>query len=213
MLFVYVDDILALSHQAESVIKEIAQFFKTKESSIKPHKIYLGTNTSRLQLPDGHEVWVTFPQTYVKNSIKVIKKLLDKDSNSYALKSKVSNPFPTGYKPEVVLQMNLILTLPPISCNLSAFSIGPLKLVILTFTLRSPCFPNTNAILILAILKWFTITSPTSNITLTWDILLLIQRRPTSMNLFLFTMLIGRSSMAMSKRNYHPICLSRGDTR
>ena len=51
MLFVYVDDILALSHQTESVIKEIAQFFKTKEGSIKPPEIYLGANISTLQLP------------------------------------------------------------------------------------------------------------------------------------------------------------------
>ena len=53
MLFVYVDDILALSHQAENAIKEITAFYKAKDGSIKPPDIYLGANISRMQLPEG----------------------------------------------------------------------------------------------------------------------------------------------------------------
>jgi hypothetical protein len=102
MLFVYVDDILVLSRQAELVIKEIAQFFKTKEGSIKPPNIYLGANIFKVQLPDGHKVWATSPWAHVKNAIQVMEKLFNEDGNGYTLKSKVSNPFPTGgYKPEV----------------------------------------------------------------------------------------------------------------
>jgi hypothetical protein len=41
MLFVYVNDILALSHQAKERIEEITTFFKAKEGSIKPPDIYL----------------------------------------------------------------------------------------------------------------------------------------------------------------------------
>jgi hypothetical protein len=52
MLFVYVDDILALNHQAEDAIKEItACFYKAKDGSIKPPDIYLSTNISCMQLP------------------------------------------------------------------------------------------------------------------------------------------------------------------
>ena len=57
MLFVYVDDILALSHQAKEATEEITTFYKAKEGSIKPPEIYLGANVSKMQLPDGHEVW------------------------------------------------------------------------------------------------------------------------------------------------------------
>jgi hypothetical protein len=39
MLFVYVDDILALSHQAIESIQEITNFFKAKDGSIKPPEI------------------------------------------------------------------------------------------------------------------------------------------------------------------------------
>ena len=75
MLFVYVDDILAFSHQAEDAIKEITTFFKAKDGSIKPPEIYLGANVSKMQLPDGREVWSTSPRTYVKNSILVVERL------------------------------------------------------------------------------------------------------------------------------------------
>ena len=39
MLFVYVDNILALSHQSEMAIMEIMQFFTAKEGSVKPPEI------------------------------------------------------------------------------------------------------------------------------------------------------------------------------
>ena len=73
MLFVYVDDILALSHQATAAITEITQFFTAKEGSMKPLEIYLGANISKIQTPDGREVWATSPCTYVKNSIQVVE--------------------------------------------------------------------------------------------------------------------------------------------
>jgi hypothetical protein len=41
MLFVYVDDILALSHRAKDAIHEITEFYKAKEGSVKPPEIYL----------------------------------------------------------------------------------------------------------------------------------------------------------------------------
>jgi hypothetical protein len=44
MLFVYVDNILALSHKAKDAIKEITTFYKAKEGSIKPLEIYLGAD-------------------------------------------------------------------------------------------------------------------------------------------------------------------------
>jgi hypothetical protein len=79
MLFVYVDDILALSHKAEDTIKEITTFMKAKEGSIKPPDIYLGANVSKMQLPDGREVWTTSPKSYIKNSLIVVERLLEED--------------------------------------------------------------------------------------------------------------------------------------
>jgi hypothetical protein len=96
MLFMYVDDILALSHQATVSIQEITNFLKAKDGSIKPPKIYLGADVARIQLPNGHEVWSTSPCTYVKNSILVVEQLLEEDSDGYVLKMNAHNPFPTA---------------------------------------------------------------------------------------------------------------------
>jgi hypothetical protein len=101
MLFVYVDDILALSHRASECIQEITKFFKAKDGSIKPPDIYLGADVATIQLPDGRVVWSTSPRTYVKNSVLVIERLLEEDGSGYVLKSNARNPFPTGYKPEI----------------------------------------------------------------------------------------------------------------
>ena len=99
MLFVYVDDILALTHHAKDCIKEITEFYKVKEGSIKPPEVYLGVNMSRMQLPNGHKVWATSPRTYVKNSIGVVECLLEEDGEGYVLKLNV-NPF----KPKKIKQ-------------------------------------------------------------------------------------------------------------
>ena len=53
MLFVYVNNILALSHRAKEAIEEITVSNKRKGRSIKLPEIYLGANISKMQLPDG----------------------------------------------------------------------------------------------------------------------------------------------------------------
>jgi hypothetical protein len=83
MLFVYVDDILALSHRAKNAIEEITESYKAKEGSGKPPEIYLGANISKMQLPDGREVWTTSPLAYVKNSLLVVERLLSEDGEGY----------------------------------------------------------------------------------------------------------------------------------
>jgi hypothetical protein len=74
MLFVCVNNILALSHRVRDAIEEITAFYRAKDGSIKPPKINLGANVSKMQLPDGREVWSTSPRTYVKNSILMVRK-------------------------------------------------------------------------------------------------------------------------------------------
>ena len=97
MLFVYVDDILSVGHKPSEAINEITKFFKPKEGSIKEPKIYLGGDIRKTQLPDGHEVWMTSPRTYIANSIKVVECFFMEDGKGYSLKNKVKNSFPTGY--------------------------------------------------------------------------------------------------------------------
>ena len=94
---VYVDDILSVSLKPCEAINEIVKFFKPKEGSIKEPKIYLGGDVGKTQLPDGCEVWMTSPRTYIATSIKVVECLFVEDGEGYSLKNKVKNPFPTDY--------------------------------------------------------------------------------------------------------------------
>lgn len=107
MLFVYVDDILSVSHKAKERIAEITEFYKAKDGSIQPPKIYLGADVSQMTLEDGRTTWTTSPRTYVKNSIKVVEDLFAEDGEGYGLKSKVKNPFPSGYRPETDVSAEL----------------------------------------------------------------------------------------------------------
>ena len=51
MLFVYVDDILAVLHKATDVIKDITAFYRGKEGSINPPDVYIGENIMNIQMP------------------------------------------------------------------------------------------------------------------------------------------------------------------
>ena len=98
ILFVYVDDIIAVSHKATDVIKEITAFYRAKEGSIKPPDIYLGANIMKVQMPDGREVWGSSSREYVKNAIITVKRLFEEDGEGYSLRNIVKDPFPSRYK-------------------------------------------------------------------------------------------------------------------
>lgn len=101
MLFVYVDDILCISHKAKEVLTELGQFYKVKDGSLKPPDRYLGANVEKFQKPDGTECWATSPRDYVKNAVATIKALLDSDKEGYQLKKNVKSALPSGYRPEL----------------------------------------------------------------------------------------------------------------
>jgi hypothetical protein len=101
MLLIYVDDILAVSHQPKVLIDAIGEYYKVKPNSDKEPEIYLGANVEKVQMPDGREVWATSPRDYVKNAIKIVESLLEEGGEGYVLKNKVKNPFPMNYRPEL----------------------------------------------------------------------------------------------------------------
>ena len=95
MLFVYVDDILAISHQARKVVESIGEVYKIKAGSDKEPDIYLGADVEKFQLPDGREVWATSPRSYVKNAIKTVEQLLEEDGQGrLCTQEQCKEPFP-----------------------------------------------------------------------------------------------------------------------
>jgi hypothetical protein len=55
MLLIYVDDILAISHQPKVLIDAIGEYYKVKPNSDKEPEIYLGANVEKVQMPDGRK--------------------------------------------------------------------------------------------------------------------------------------------------------------
>ena len=99
MLFVYVDNILAVLHKVKYVINEITAFYRAKEGSIKPPDIYLSENIMKVQIPDRREVWGSSSRDYGKNAIVTVEQLFEEDGEGFILSNTVMAPFPTGYKP------------------------------------------------------------------------------------------------------------------
>jgi hypothetical protein len=86
MLLVYVDHVLAISHEPKVLIVAIGEYYKVKPRSDMEPDIYLGANVEEVQMPDGREVWATSPSNYIKNPIKTVKGLLVEDGEGYDLK-------------------------------------------------------------------------------------------------------------------------------
>jgi hypothetical protein len=61
MLLVYVDDVLAISHELKILIDAIGEYDKVKPGSDKEPDIYLGANVKKVQMQNGREVWATSP--------------------------------------------------------------------------------------------------------------------------------------------------------
>ena len=73
-------------------------YYKAKDGSIKEPDHYLGVDASKFQLPDGCVAWSTSPRIYIKNAVNIGEHLLVEDGEGCILKSRVKNPFPSGYR-------------------------------------------------------------------------------------------------------------------
>ena len=68
-MYVYVDDILAISHDAKSVMDNIQVNFKFKNGKVEPPEMYLGAKLKRRQL-GNYECWTMSSYNYVQAAIK-----------------------------------------------------------------------------------------------------------------------------------------------
>ena len=103
---VYVDDILIVSHDAGNDLRKIDYYFKMKEDSIGDPDIYLGSKLRRVTLPNSVEAWMMSPAKYVAEAVKNVERYL---ASEYGQKfpKRVSGPFPTDYRPELDVTMEL----------------------------------------------------------------------------------------------------------
>ena len=65
-VLIYVDDVMVIHHDAESVLRRIDKYFKLRPSSIGDPDIYLGSKLNKIRLENGVWAWENSPEIYVK---------------------------------------------------------------------------------------------------------------------------------------------------
>ena len=100
MVLVYVDDILAISCDAKTIIKRIGEYFELKPGSIGEPDRYLGANVGKYQLSTGKECWYTSADDYADAAVANVKLMLEQDGGKYSLRKRKLAISPS-YKPEL----------------------------------------------------------------------------------------------------------------
>ena len=96
-VFLYVDDALVVSENAESILRnELGRYFELKEESIRPSDHYLGGKVRKLQLENGVNPWAFSSSQYVQTAVKNVEAYLDsQDSKHWKMPSKADTPLTT----------------------------------------------------------------------------------------------------------------------
>jgi hypothetical protein len=98
-ILIYVDDCLAIHHNAIGVLNELDYYFKMKPGSIGDPDIYLGAKLRVVTLPNGVKAWGLSPSKYVHEAVTNVEKWLEKKGMKLAKKQ--SAPWPADYHAEL----------------------------------------------------------------------------------------------------------------
>ena len=102
LLLVYVDDVLAVSHDPGAIMKMIGMRFEIKNDEWGPPKRYLGADVELFQLPNGRFAWSLGSYSYVVAAVQTVRDLLAEDGRDLKTgKRPHKGPLPSGYKPEL----------------------------------------------------------------------------------------------------------------
>ena len=75
-VLIYVDDVMVIHHDYESVLIRIENILKLSTSSIGDPNIYIGAKLNITRLENGVWTWATIPTRYVKESVVSVEKYL-----------------------------------------------------------------------------------------------------------------------------------------
>ena len=97
-ILMYVDDILAISQDAVSEIREFSEKFKFKKDKMEPPEIYLGGILERKGL-NGNQVWEIRSTNYVTAVAKNLEQKLKKQC--VKLSARAITIMSSDYRPEL----------------------------------------------------------------------------------------------------------------
>jgi hypothetical protein len=99
-VLLYVDDVLAIGHDAEDMIYQLDKFFMMKDGSIGDPDIYLGSKLRKVVLDNGVWCWSMSPTKYVQDAVRNVEEYLQQHSLP-KLKNKTRGPWLTDYVSEL----------------------------------------------------------------------------------------------------------------
>ena len=97
----YVDDCLAIRHDATECLKQLDKYFPMKENSIGDPDIYLGAKLRRVRLDNGVTCWALSSAKYVVEAVTNTEKYMKEYLGIQRFPKTGSGPWPNGYVSEI----------------------------------------------------------------------------------------------------------------
>ena len=109
----YTDDALCVSEHPEQTLRnELGKYFKLKEESIGPPKLYLGVNVRKVMLEHGVEAWAFESSQHVLQAVKNVEQYLNDchhiGDTRFRIPAKANIPMRTLYRPELDTSPELV---------------------------------------------------------------------------------------------------------
>ncbi|KAL7527756.1 hypothetical protein ACHAWF_002296, partial [Thalassiosira exigua] len=106
LLLVYVDDVLAISHDPKKIMESIGKSFEIKNDEYGPPTTYLGCQLERFRIPGTNKrPWSLLSTQYVKAAVANVEAMLKEEGREFKMassgKAQRRNPILSGYKPEL----------------------------------------------------------------------------------------------------------------
>ena len=98
-VMLYVDDVMASSHNALDLMKELGRGIKYKNDLIEPPSNYLGAQLKKKTLPNGMPCWSLSSDKYVNAAIDNVDESVKKRKRRVPCKSRT--PMTSGFIPEM----------------------------------------------------------------------------------------------------------------
>ena len=95
----YVDDVMAASHKAMDLMKELGRGIKYKNNIIEPPTSYLGAQLKRKDLPNGQHCWSLSSDKYVNAAVQNVDETIKKRGRK--IPTKVRTPMTSDFVPEL----------------------------------------------------------------------------------------------------------------
>ena len=98
-ILVYVDDLMAISHEAKECLGSLKQFIKFKKDRIEEPSMYLGATLEKKYI-NGHKCWTISSKDYIKNVLKHIEKIIFEE-RKMKFYTRALTPMQQGFIPEL----------------------------------------------------------------------------------------------------------------